>query len=132
METSPRRHLRWCITGYARRLAFSVGDLVGTGDPVSVGVVHDAGVEASDGLGHDPLEVVDHGVGVGVGGDVPADVTDENDELMNSCGLILLLVVGGPEGNHVLPQGSVPLEGAQPGRMSKRASKYIYIILQTF
>ena len=46
---------------------------------------------------------------------MPADVTDENDDLMNSSDWILLLVVGGPEGNHVLPQGSVPLEGAEPG-----------------
>ena len=52
-------------------------------------------VEASDGLRDDPLEVVDDWVGHGVGGDV-------------------LPVVGGPEGHHVLPQGSVPREPAQP------------------
>ena len=52
-------------------------------------------VEASNSLGHDPLEVVDDGVGHGVRGDV-------------------LAVVGSPEGHHVLPQGSVPCEPAQP------------------
>ena len=65
-----------------------VGDLVGAVVPVSVGLVHDAGVEAADHLGDDPLDVVHDGVGVGVGGDV--------------------LVVGRlPEGDHVLPDGTV-------------------------
>ena len=65
-----------------------VGDLVGAVVPVSVGLVHDPGVEAADHLGDDPLDVVHDGVGVGVGGDV--------------------LVVGRlPEGDHVLPDGAV-------------------------
>ena len=65
-----------------------VGDLVGAVVPVSVRLVHDAGVEAADHLGDDPLDVVHDGVGVGVGGDV--------------------LVVGRlPEGDHVLPDGAI-------------------------
>ena len=62
-----------------------VGDLVGAVVAVSVGVIHDSSVEPSDHLGHDPLDVVHDGVGVGVGGDV-------------------LVVAALPEWKHVLPQ----------------------------
>ena len=39
-------------------------------DAVGVLLVLDAGVQASDVLGHNPLDVVDDGVGVGVRGQV--------------------------------------------------------------
>ena len=65
-----------------------VRDLIGTVEPIGVGIVHHSSVEASHHLGHHPLDVVHDGVGVGVGGDV--------------------LVVGGlPEGDHVLPDRSI-------------------------
>ena len=65
-----------------------VGDLVGAVVAVSVGVIHDSSVEPGDHLGHDPLDVVHDGVGVGVRGDV-------------------LIVAALPEGKHVLPQRPV-------------------------
>ena len=65
-----------------------VGDLIGAVESVSVSIIHDSGIEATDHLGDDPLDVVHDGVGVGVGGDV-------------------LVVLGLPEGDHVLPDGSL-------------------------
>merc|ERR1711994_25012 len=72
-----------------------VRDLIGADDPISVVFIHQTGIEASDSLGDNPLEVVDHRVGHRVGGNV-------------------LSVVGGPEWNHVLPQGAVPCETTKP------------------
>ena len=65
-----------------------VRDLIGAVIAVSVGVIHDSSIEDSNHLRDNPLDVVHDGVGVGVRGDV--------------------LVVGGlPEGDHVLPDGSI-------------------------
>merc|ERR1719474_1232520 len=72
-----------------------VRDLIGADDSISVVFIHQTGIEASDSLGDNPLEVVYHRVGHRVGGDV-------------------LSVVGSPEWNHVLPQGAVPCETTKP------------------
>merc|ERR1712223_2083078 len=72
-----------------------IWDLIGADDPISVVFVHQTCIEASDSLGDNPLEVVDHRVGHRVGGDV-------------------LSVVGSPEWNHVLPQGAVPCDTTKP------------------
>merc|ERR1712117_840911 len=72
--------------------------LVRTIVPISVGLIHNSGIETSDHLGHDPLEVIHDGVGHGVGGDI--------------------LVVGGlPEGDHVLPDAAVHSVLAQSLRL---------------
>merc|ERR1719434_534963 len=65
-----------------------VRDLVGTVEPVNIGIVHHSSIEPTHHLGDDPLDVVHDGVGVGVGGDV-------------------LVVLGLPEGDHVLPDRSI-------------------------
>ena len=65
-----------------------VRDLIGAVETISVGIIHDSSVETSNHLRDNPLDVVHDGVGVWVRGDV--------------------LVVGGlPEGDHVLPDGSI-------------------------
>ena len=88
--------------------------LVGAVVPVNVDVVHDAGVVTFDCLGHYPLEVPAGRVGFRVGGDVPDDGTDGNDDLKHTSEAILLLIVIGPEGN--IPQESSSLEDAKPGQ----------------
>ena len=65
-----------------------VRDLVGTVEPVNIGIVHHSSIEPAHHLGDDPLDVVHDGVGVGVGGDV-------------------LVVLGLPEGDHVLPDAAL-------------------------
>merc|ERR1712117_739016 len=65
-----------------------VRDLIRTVVTISVGLIHNSGIETSDHLRHVPLEVIHDGVGHGVVGDI--------------------LVVGGlPEGDHVLPDAAV-------------------------
>lgn len=61
--------------------------LVGAVVPVNVDVIHDAGVVSSDCLGHYPLEVPAGRVGFRVGGDVPDDCTDDNDDLKHRSDL---------------------------------------------
>ena len=55
---------------------------------------------------------------------MPADGTDDKDDLKSGSDGILLLVVSSPEGNHVIPQGSGPLEDPEPGMDEYKASIY--------
>ena len=52
---------------------------------------------------------------------MPANATDDNDDLKHGTEAILLVIVSGPEGNHVVPQGSSLPEGAKPGQGEQKA-----------
>jgi len=87
-----------------------VRDLIGAVEAICVGIIHNSSVETSNHLGDDPLDVVHDGVGVGVWGDV--------------------LVVGGlPEGDHVLPDGSI--NSVTRKYLIKNHQKYLKIISYT-